>query len=160
MSMSNISVGVNIPQTILAGLEAYVVHGDVKKALIYGGSVGLSNLIASGANNFITNDRVEKYVAEPIAAGLIADLGFSFMEKKHNYYRIFGEGFMYGASSAVVSNTVLNSLATPAFDVKDESGKVVKRLGYGVTTGSYGVNRAEIETNYPDSNTAAKFYLS
>jgi len=94
------SRGINITQLVIAGIEDFILHGDMKSALIMAGSVGLSNLVASGPNEyFFKSALVEKFVAEPVVAGALNALAGNYMGRKNPMKR-FTEGFIIGSSSA------------------------------------------------------------
>lgn len=99
------SRGINVTQLVIAGLEDYILHGDMKSALIMAGSVGVSNLV-SGNGPLIYNAVVEKFVAEPVVAGALNALAGNYMGRKNPMKR-FTEGFIIGSSSAGLNMAAL-----------------------------------------------------
>lgn len=98
--------GINIPQIIIALAEGYLVTESGSKALLYGVSVGLSNLLPG---IYIANPSIEKAIAEPVFAGAIAVIGSHFMKKEQNYIKNFTQGFLIGSSSACVYAALLST---------------------------------------------------
>jgi len=100
------SSGINIPQVVLALVEGYAVSESMKKSLIYGVSVGLSNLMPG--DKIVSTSAGEKYVAEPVVAGLLSALGAYMLKTEGSKVKYFTNGFLIGSSSAAVINAGLN----------------------------------------------------
>lgn len=100
------SVGINIPQTLIALLEGYLITGNSKKTLLYGISVALSNL---APGTYLSNyPSGEKYIIEPVIAGVLAALGANLMKiEKSSNLKYFSNGFIIGSSSAAVLSAIL-----------------------------------------------------
>ena len=110
MSYISGSMGINIPQILVAGVEdAMISKGNMKDALVAGAAVGLSNLLPSVDEGMWTSGQ-EKYLAEPIIAGILYALGTKFIkvgEKEGSLIKKFGKGFIIGASSAAVAGQLV-----------------------------------------------------
>ncbi len=98
--MQNYSSGINIPQAITAGIESFLISKNSSDSLTMAGAVAASNLLPKGS---YYKDDTEKYILEPIIAGILyAGVGYS-MGKKGDLMKNFGKGFLVGSSSAVIS---------------------------------------------------------
>lgn len=111
------SIGINIPQVLVAGIEdALITKGNIKNALVASASVGISNLLPSYGPTGMWSSGTEKYIAEPIIAGLLYSFGSQYMrsgEKEGSFVKRFGKGFIIGASSAAIGGQLVGStLAT------------------------------------------------
>lgn len=107
------SVGINIPQVVVATIEeAALSNMNMKNSLLMGASVGLSNLVPSYSEGK-WGSATEKYIAEPIIAGLLYTLGTNFVtssgEKERSFLKKFSKGFIVGASSAAVAGALYSS---------------------------------------------------
>lgn len=102
----DISRGINISQSLIAMAEGYLLHGNFKDALLFGGAVAISNL-ASSNGMIATNATTEKYVVEPAIASVLVAAGASYMGKKNVMKRAV-EGFLVGGSSAGLNMYALN----------------------------------------------------
>lgn len=149
MSYISSSIGINVPQIIVAGIEdAIISKGNVKDSLLAGASVGVSNLLPAYGPAGMWGSGAEKYVAEPIVAGLLYALGSKYMkvgEKEGSFMKKFGKGFIIGASSAAVSGQVLSGTMATA------------RVPSQYTTNAGGLRNT---TTLPVSSTTASFVVS
>lgn len=96
------SVGINIPQVVIAGVESMLVQKDMKDAAFVAAAVGISNLIPM-TDYFTESARSEKYLVEPVAAGLLYAAARYMYGKKGTMLKDFGKGFLIGSSSAVLA---------------------------------------------------------
>ena len=107
------SIGINIPQVLVAGIEdALITKGNIKNALIASASVGVSNLLPSYGPTGMWSSGTEKYIAEPIIAGLLYSFGSQYMrsgDKEGSFVKRFGKGFIIGASSAAIGGQLVGS---------------------------------------------------
>ena len=107
------SIGINIPQVLVAGIEdAMITKGNIKNALIASASVGISNLLPSYGPTGMWSGGTEKYIAEPIIAGLLYSFGSQYVrsgEKEGSFVKRFGKGFILGASSAAIGGQLVGS---------------------------------------------------
>lgn len=106
-------MGINIPQILVSGIEnlAYT-KGNIYDSLTMSASVGVSNLLPSYSNSMWSSS-TEKYLAEPILAGILYAAGSKYMlESKSTLMKSFVKGFVIGSSSAAVTGTLLSSTAT------------------------------------------------
>lgn len=105
------SIGINIPQIIVASVEdAAVTRGNMKSALVAAGSVGLSNLLPSYSSG-MWGSGTEKYIAEPIIAGILYSIGSKYVggaDKEGSMLKKFSKGFVIGASSAAVAGSLVS----------------------------------------------------
>lgn len=118
MSITANSIGINIPQVIVAGIEnAVISRGNMKHSLLMAGSVGASNLVPSYATG-MWGSSSEKYLAEPLVAGLIYALGSKYIvsgdDKEGSFLKRVAKGFVVGASSAAVSGAAVGVTLAPA----------------------------------------------
>lgn len=131
--------GINIPQILLAIVEGFVVTDSLKKSLIIGASVGLSNFVTTN----IVYSTGEKYVVEPAVAGVLNALGVSLTLKDGSALKNFGIGFVVGGSSAGIVETALYrnykdsaKLSAPVYQqVRDYSALPASKstyAGYGI----------------------------
>lgn len=138
------SIGVNIPQVIVASIEdAAVTRGNMKSALVAAGSVGLSNLLPSYSSG-MWGSGTEKYIAEPIIAGILYSLGSRYVggaDKEGSMLKKFSKGFIIGASSAAVAGPLV-SLAAPSRVPSQYSSTSGLRAGAGTAS-------ATIPVSYP-----------
>jgi hypothetical protein len=138
------SIGVNIPQVNIASIEdAAVTRGNMKSALVAAGSVGLSNLLPSYSSG-MWGSGTEKYIAEPIIAGILYSLGSRYVggaDKEGSMIKKFSKGFIIGASSAAVAGPLV-SLAAPSRVPSQYSATSGLRKGAGTST-------ATIPVSYP-----------
>lgn len=94
----------NVSQIILALVEGYAVSENFKKAMVYGASVGISNLLPG---DLIDSDAsTQKYVVQPIAAGALVVLGSMLLKSDGNKVKNFSNGFIIGSSSAGLANSL------------------------------------------------------
>lgn len=107
------SIGINIPQMLVAGLEdAAITKGNMKNALVASVSVGVSNLLPSYGPTGMWSSGTEKYIAEPIIAGLLYSFGSQYLktgDKEGSFIKRFGKGFIIGASSAAIGGQLVGS---------------------------------------------------
>lgn len=102
----------NIPQSIIALAEAYLLTGRGKESLVY----AVSTLLASGVQDLglnlaggnVTN---EKYLVEPIVSAILAILGKSFLLSKKEgkgdkYLKTGMTSFLITGSSAGLNNVI------------------------------------------------------
>lgn len=107
------SVGINVPQVVVAGLEEAVLSNmNMKNSLLMAASVGVSNLLPTYTDGKWSSS-TEKYIAEPLLAGLLYTLGTKYVtssgEKEKSMAKKFAKGFIVGASSAAVSGALYSS---------------------------------------------------
>lgn len=111
MSYSTNSLGINIPQMIVAGVEnAALSKGKLKHSALMAASVGVSNLVPDYIGTY--SDSTEKYLLEPIVAGALYAAGNSFLiagEKNQGMLKSFVKGFLIGSSSAAVAGSIYGS---------------------------------------------------
>jgi len=94
----------NVSQIILALVEGYAVSENFKKAMVYGASVGISNLLPG---DLIDSDAsTQKYVVQPVAAGALVVLGSMLLKSDGNKVKNFSNGFIIGSSSAGLANSL------------------------------------------------------
>jgi hypothetical protein len=94
----------NLSQIILALVEGYAVSENFKKAMVYGASVGISNLLPG---DLIASDvSTQKYVVQPVAAGALVVLGSMLLKSDGNKVKNFSNGFIIGSSSAGLANSL------------------------------------------------------
>lgn len=132
MNYSSYSMGVNIPQAIVAGVEnAALSKGKMKHSALMAASVGLSGLVPAYTGSY--TESTEKYLVEPVVAGILYAIGNSYIiagEKNQGMMKSFVKGFVIGASSAGVTGalwatqaaTPVNSLYSSAGAAKADSG--------------------------------------
>jgi len=111
MSLSSISSGINIPQALVAGIEnAALSKGKLKHSALMAASVGVSNLVPAYTGTY--SESTEKYLIEPIVAGILYAAGNSFLvagEKNQGMMKSFVKGFLIGSSSAAVAGSIYGS---------------------------------------------------
>jgi hypothetical protein len=104
------SMGINIPQVLVAGVEdAMISKGNMKNALVAGAAVGISNLLPTAVDGMWSSGQ-EKYLAEPIIAGILYAIGTKYIkvgDKEGSMIKRFGKGFIIGASSAAVAGQLV-----------------------------------------------------
>lgn len=115
---SDSSMGINLPQIAVAGLESLAVTKNMTDAAFMTASVGVSNIVPSSIYGY-GNDGIEKYIAEPLIAGGLYTLTKYFDgSKQENKLKNFGKAFLVGCSSAVLAvelmGNVNNSFVLPA----------------------------------------------
>lgn len=104
------SMGINLPQTVVAGLESLVVTKNMKDAAYMTGSVALSNIAPSSIYGY-GDATIEKYIAEPVIAGGIYTMARYFAgDKKENKMKNFGKAFLVGCSSAVLAVELIGAV--------------------------------------------------
>jgi hypothetical protein len=148
MSIVTGSVGINIPQVLVACVEdAAITKGNFKNALIAGASVGVSNLVpAYYSAAGMWGSGTEKYLVEPIVAGILYSIGAGYMssaEKEGSMLKRFSKGFIIGASSAAVAGSVMSSTITTSRVPSQYSS------GSGLRSGA-GTSSAKVPTSYPN----------
>lgn len=114
MSLSSISSGINIPQALVAGIEnAALSKGKLKHSALMAASVGVSNLVPAYTGTY--SESTEKYLIEPVVAGILYAAGNSFLvagEKNQGLMKSFVKGFLIGSSSAAVAGSLYGSTMT------------------------------------------------
>lgn len=103
------SVGINIPQVLVAGVEASLMGSNMKNAAIIAGSVGLSNLLPSYPQSMYWGSASCKFLVEPAIAGILYSLSgklISSGEKEKSMLKKFVKGFLIGSSSAAVGGAL------------------------------------------------------
>lgn len=118
MSIVKGSVGVNIPQVVVACVEDIAISkGSMKNALVAGLSVGVSNLVPAYTSTGMWGSGAEKYLVEPLVAGIIYSIGSKYMksaEKEGSMLKRFSKGFVIGASSAAISGAIMSTTIATA----------------------------------------------
>lgn len=139
------SVGINIPQLIVASIEdAAITKGNMKSALVAAGSVGLSNLVPSYTTG-MWGSGTEKYLVEPIIAGILYAIGSNYIksaDKEGSMIKKFSKGFIIGASSAAVAGSIMSSTVANTRAPSQYSPSSGLRAGAGTTS-------ANVPTSYP-----------
>lgn len=99
------SVGFNVPQILVAGIEASLMGSSMKNAAIVAGAVGVSNLLPAYSGTANWGSSTEKYIAEPILAGVLYSVSGYLIkgDKQKSLLKKFMKGFLIGSSSAAVS---------------------------------------------------------
>lgn len=102
----------NIPQSIIALAEAYLLTGNGKESLVY----AVSTLLATGVQDLGLNlsqgnATNEKYLVEPIVSAILAILGKNFfLSKKEGkgdkYVKTGMTSFLLTGSSAGLNNVI------------------------------------------------------
>lgn len=117
-------MGINIPQAIVAGVEnAALSKGKMKHSALMAASVGLSGLVPAYTGSY--TESTEKYLVEPIVAGILYAIGNSYIiagEKNQGMMKSFVKGFVIGASSAGVTGALLSSQYGPVNSLYSPQG--------------------------------------
>lgn len=105
------SVGINIPQAIIAGIESAAMGSSMKNSALMAVSVGVSNLVPAYANDGSWGSGTEKYIVEPIVSGILYTIASHFVSKgeKDKMLKKFVQGFIVGSSSAAVSGSLYSA---------------------------------------------------
>ena len=113
------SMGVNVPQVIVAGIEnAIASKGNMKNSLLMAGAVGVSNLLPAYGPAGMWGSNAEKYLAEPVVAGILYAAGTKFItssgaKEGSSVLAKFAKGFVIGASSAAVGGAIVSTTIAP-----------------------------------------------
>lgn len=103
------SVGINIPQIIVAGIEAAGLGANMKDAAILAGCVGISNLLPAYGASKAWGSASEKYIAEPLLAGALFTAASAFMKSDKNLVKAFAKSVIIGSSSAGIAGALYSA---------------------------------------------------
>ena len=109
MYISDVSIGISLPQLGVSLVESLALTGNMQESLLISGAVSLSNLVPN-MDYLKQYNLSEKYVLEPIVAGIIYSAGSEMMAGKSDMLKNFVKGFIIGSSSAAVSQDVISVL--------------------------------------------------
>lgn len=121
----------NLSQGIESFILAYLSEKEFEKAAIYGVSTLLSTAVGDLNMGWFKGSQAEKFVSEPIVAGLLSGIGmYAFKKKeKDRFLSPFARGFAYtGATAGLNSVLAANYLGLPseipANAIKDKAGEL------------------------------------
>lgn len=106
------SSGINIPQLLIAGAEAFILGYDLKYGAALVGSIAISNLlpnVVGDKNPWVVSGSTEKYILEPAIAAALCFGATHIIKGKKKPHRFAAMGFIAGASSAAVGNALYGS---------------------------------------------------
>lgn len=120
----------NLSQGVESFILAYLSEREFEKAAIYGVSTLISTAVGDIGMGWFSGSEAEKFVSEPIVAGLLSGVGmYAFKKKeKDRFLSPFARGFAYtGASAGLNSVLAANYIGLP--EVKIAKGSVNPRTG-------------------------------
>lgn len=106
----------NLSQGVESFVLAYLGEKEFEKAAIYGVSTLLSTAVGDIGMGWFSGSQAEKFVSEPIVAGIISGVGLYLFKKreKDRYFSPFARGFCYtGASAGLNSVLAANYIGLP-----------------------------------------------
>lgn len=111
----------NLAQGIESFILAYLSEKEFEKAAIYGVSTLISTAVGDIGMGWFSGSEAEKFMSEPIVAGLLSGVGmYAFKKKeKDRFLSPFARGFAYtGASAGINSVLASNYIAGPKTELK------------------------------------------
>ena len=111
----------NVAQGIESFILAYLSEKEFEKAAIYGVSTLISTAVGDIGMGWFSGSEAEKFMSEPIVAGLLSGVGmYAFKKKeKDRFLSPFARGFAYtGASAGINSVLASNYIAGPKIELK------------------------------------------
>lgn len=125
----------NLSQGIESFILAYLSEKEFEKAAIYGVSTLVSTAVGDIGMGWFKGSQAEKFVSEPIVAGLLSGVGmYAFKKKeKDRFLSPFARGFAYtGATAGLNSVLAANYIGLPKeisaekyATMKDSSGNPI-----------------------------------
>ncbi len=106
----------NLSQGIESFILAYLGEKEFEKAAIYGVSTLVSTAVGDIGMGWFKGSQAEKYVSEPIVAGILSGVGmYAFKKKeKDRFLSPFARGFAYtGATAGLNSVLAANYIGLP-----------------------------------------------
>lgn len=120
----------NLSQGVESFILAYLSEKEFEKAAIYGVSTLISTAVGDVGMGWFSGTEAEKFVSEPIVAGLLSGVGmYAFKKKeKDRFLSPFARGFVYtGASAGLNSVLAANYIGLPSVNIA--KGSVNPRTG-------------------------------
>ncbi len=111
----------NLAQGIESFVLAYLSEKEFEKAAIYGVSTLLSTAVGDIGMGWFKGSEAEKFVSEPIVAGLLSGVGmYAFKKKeKDRFLSPFARGFVYTGASAGLNSVLAQNYINPtALEIK------------------------------------------
>lgn len=105
----------NVAQGIESFILAYLSEREFEKAAIYGVSTLLSTAVGDIGMGWFSGSEAEKYMSEPIVAGLLSGVGmYAFKKKeKDRFLSPFARGFAYTGASAGINSVLAYNYISP-----------------------------------------------